>query len=534
MHLILQLKEVVIIVKDWVGNKHSTFVTLGASNHTDQERAEHDSYATSPKAIDMLAEAGKLPKNKDVWECVDADTEFFNGEQWIKISEYNEDENVLVYCSDGSAKLESPIKYIVLDNCKAMYHFSNKHLDFCCTENHRIPYLHRRKDELCVDYFQNIINSYETDSNGFRGRLLCSFNYSGNIELNEWYLRLAVACQADGRQIIIYKTGLPTKINSYELRVKKQRKVERLKWILNNANIEYKHSISGDGLHRFYFQSPLGCKTFPNEWHQLNNRLKKIILEEVVHWDGNISLEGICRYTSTNKHNIDFIQMIAHSCGKVATISKDKRMKLKHQQCYTITFSHVAYSAMNKQNCKSKNNKSILEKINNIIKVYCFTVSTGMFVIRRNDKISITGNCAAGQGHLSKALEKYDYNVISTDLIDRGYGTRGVDFFEQTELLAPCILTNPPFRRGIEFLEHAIHDLQCEEYYGFYKLTFLESIKRCAFFDKYPPAEVLVFTKRIQVAINGAPEMFAKSSAACYAWFIWRKGVCEAPKIGWL
>lgn len=40
--------------KDWTGNKKTTFVTLGASNHTDHDRAEHDYYATEPKAIDEL------------------------------------------------------------------------------------------------------------------------------------------------------------------------------------------------------------------------------------------------------------------------------------------------------------------------------------------------------------------------------------------------------------------------------------------------------------------------------------------------
>ena len=37
--------------KDWTGNKKTTFTTLGASNHTDHERAEHDYYATEPKAV---------------------------------------------------------------------------------------------------------------------------------------------------------------------------------------------------------------------------------------------------------------------------------------------------------------------------------------------------------------------------------------------------------------------------------------------------------------------------------------------------
>ena len=33
-------------MKDWTGNRKSTFVTLGASNHTDKEREWHDFYAT--------------------------------------------------------------------------------------------------------------------------------------------------------------------------------------------------------------------------------------------------------------------------------------------------------------------------------------------------------------------------------------------------------------------------------------------------------------------------------------------------------
>ena len=33
--------------KDWTGSKKTTFVTLGASNHTDHDRAEYDYYATT-------------------------------------------------------------------------------------------------------------------------------------------------------------------------------------------------------------------------------------------------------------------------------------------------------------------------------------------------------------------------------------------------------------------------------------------------------------------------------------------------------
>lgn len=47
--------------KDWIGNKNSVFKTLGASNHTDKEREQHDFYATSPDAIDHLVKKVDLP-----------------------------------------------------------------------------------------------------------------------------------------------------------------------------------------------------------------------------------------------------------------------------------------------------------------------------------------------------------------------------------------------------------------------------------------------------------------------------------------
>ena len=55
------------MTKDWIGNKKSTFVTLGASNHSTTPRQEHDYYATDPKAIDALNTILPL-KHLKVWE----------------------------------------------------------------------------------------------------------------------------------------------------------------------------------------------------------------------------------------------------------------------------------------------------------------------------------------------------------------------------------------------------------------------------------------------------------------------------------
>lgn len=49
-------------MQDWTGNNKSTYVTLGASNHTDKERQVHDFYATDSIAIDLLKSACDIPK----------------------------------------------------------------------------------------------------------------------------------------------------------------------------------------------------------------------------------------------------------------------------------------------------------------------------------------------------------------------------------------------------------------------------------------------------------------------------------------
>lgn len=149
------------------------------------------------------------------------------------------------------------------------------------------------------------------------------------------------------------------------------------------------------------------------------------------------------------------------------------------------------------------------------------------------DKPTEVWECACGAGRLSKRMRELGVKVYSSDLIDRGYGTPGIDFLAMRNLVAPVIITNPPYRYAKEFVLHAL-ELGAEMVCMFLKLTFLEGVGRQELFQKYPPRTVAVFTRRIQVARNGDPEMFKKSSAACYAWFIWEKGYAGSPQITWI
>ena len=138
--------------------------------------------------------------------------------------------------------------------------------------------------------------------------------------------------------------------------------------------------------------------------------------------------------------------------------------------------------------------------------------------------------CACGEGHLSKVFEEKGFNVLSTDLIDRGYGIGGIDFLQQTEKWDGDIVTNPPYRYTQQFIEKAL-DLVTDGHKVcmFLKLQYLEGKARRKMYEKTPPARLWVSSSRIQCGKNGD----FKSSMVAYAWYIWEKGFKGDPVIKW-
>ena len=143
--------------------------------------------------------------------------------------------------------------------------------------------------------------------------------------------------------------------------------------------------------------------------------------------------------------------------------------------------------------------------------------------------------CACGKGNLSKVLEEKGYKVISSDLIDRGYGRSEIDFLKiKSNEWRGDILTNPPYKYAKEFVEKAIEITRIGAYViMLLKIQFLEGKDRRKLFDKYPPRYVYVNSSRQLCYLNG--DMSNKmSSATCYCWFIWENGFKGEPIIRWI
>ena len=146
---------------------------------------------------------------------------------------------------------------------------------------------------------------------------------------------------------------------------------------------------------------------------------------------------------------------------------------------------------------------------------------------------------ACGCGNISKVLEAHGYEVVSTDLYDRGYGTPGIDFLQTTEVPdgVTAIITNPPYSQSDEFIKHALDILP---YGGCYaallNISYLAGKKRYKeIYSNGYLKRIYIFSGRINCYKNNEPS--GHSSPVNYAWFVFSKFEAEtkqAPQIYWL
>lgn len=145
---------------------------------------------------------------------------------------------------------------------------------------------------------------------------------------------------------------------------------------------------------------------------------------------------------------------------------------------------------------------------------------------------------AVGGGILAEGLKENGYQVICSDIIDRGYpDTKIVDFLEYhpDEPIDIDIITNPPYKYAAEFVKNAMDMIVDGRKVAYLlKIQFLEGKTRRQLFEEYPPKTIYVFTKRLLCAKNGEFEKCKHTSALCFAWFVWEKGFHGDPIIKWV
>lgn len=323
--------------------------------------------------------------------CVDGDTEYIGQDlKWHKISEYNGGE--IGQWNNGLLQFVMPSNYHINDSEK-MYHFSSpSSIDMVLSENHDIV-AKTSKNNLYKIKVKDVIDKMSLNPTGFKDSIPCTFEYYPNgkgVNLTDEQIRLQVAFCADGTYNSVH--GDKGRIN-----VRKHNKINRIEWLLKETNTDYHLLNKGEfSSHYYTFIPPVpNNKSLYSIFKNANYHQLAIIAKEVLKWDGD-EKKGIFR--TTIKEDADFMQFVFSIIyGKRVTIMTDNRIgrtkKLAEKEyetksvCYTVTIGKVKEISFG--GAKSKISISPFETD----KMYCFTVPSGMLLLRRNNKIFVTGNC---------------------------------------------------------------------------------------------------------------------------------------------
>lgn len=139
---------------------------------------------------------------------------------------------------------------------------------------------------------------------------------------------------------------------------------------------------------------------------------------------------------------------------------------------------------------------------------------------------------ACGDGAMAREIAAKGYDVLATDLFNRGYGEARRDFLLEQELHGcDSIITNPPFNLADAFVSHALR-LSTQARWRFVAmllpLTFLGGLGRGRdIFARWGGPELLVSSRRISLWPGGVEPEAGGTSTITYAWFVWRDG-CAA------
>jgi hypothetical protein len=137
-----------------------------------------------------------------------------------------------------------------------------------------------------------------------------------------------------------------------------------------------------------------------------------------------------------------------------------------------------------------------------------------------------------GDGAMAGVMEQAGHKVVATDLVDRGFGRSGVDFFECTTLPEGCraIVTNPPYgEAGLpansaigmqKFVRHAL-DLTMRangQLALLVRFQWMAGKRASTLISSGPLSRVVVLTKRIQWFNMGERTTTGQHH---HAWLFW-------------
>jgi ribonucleoside-diphosphate reductase alpha chain len=195
--------------------------------------------------------------------------------------------------------------------------------------------------------------------------------------------KLRIAFQADGKK--------DAKTRKMRFHFSKSRKIERLKSILDNLNLNYTTTETPSGTTRFSIDDAGIYKEGTLDWINLKNLNKtwvKEFITEISLWDGSIKKNrSSIVYTSTIESNIEKVQAIASLGNKRSRVKTYYNREGNRKDLYSLTISDKP---------QIQGDSCVITREDYVGKVYCAIVPKGRLLVSNGGRTLVCGNTRRG------------------------------------------------------------------------------------------------------------------------------------------
>lgn len=335
----------------------------------------------NPTGTATLRMSSTSPNEQQV--CCDGETEILTTLGWVRMDQLKDKHKVAQYWKeDGSIDFVKPEIHRPHFKGEMVHLKTEQSIDLLVTPKHRCLLRNRKSKNL----FDVEAHDFRTDSQHIQGGIY----QGGGLHLSKWQIVWLCAVQADGsyQKSGTYDAGI-------RFILRKKRKIARLRRCLAKLGVKHTQTHMQKGGVGFYIHKhdpscQLARRIMPDK--QFGKWLLKLsrknldrFVGEVFFWDGDWTRKA--SWTSSIKNNADWVQIAFCLSGKRAALASrvpnSKWSKGNDHHFVNITNT----------DCSMTTNFTS-EKVPWDDKVYCVTVPSSYIVVRRNGKVSVTGNSA--------------------------------------------------------------------------------------------------------------------------------------------
>lgn len=314
--------------------------------------------------------------------CLPSTNEVLTRNGWVSFDDLEKGEEIVQW-DNGKLSFAVPSE-IVRGKQEVLYEFTNNvGFKMTTTGSHRVL-----TQTLRGNYKTDLAETFKDGLPRDRVILISGQLDSTGLVVQDFFIKLLVAVQADGS----------FEDKAIRFKFHKQRKVERLKEILNNLRITY--SLSEEG--RFYIPNGVEIvseylddnKDFKPILLNLNKNQTDIFISEIQYWDGTLTKNNNIIFDSHSITSRDFIHTLC-SLNSILSFShqyiKPNPFKLGEvRTVYRVTISNTFITK--KQTKPVRTNSIKVNMKNGLFDVACVTVPSSYFLCREGDTIFVTGN----------------------------------------------------------------------------------------------------------------------------------------------